>query len=179
MINFPKVQQRVQEELDREVGRDKLPSLGAKGALHYTEAVIHEVHRHATIAPLAVHHFPLHETEYAGYSFTRRDMIIPSIYEVHHDPATFPEPHLFNPDRFIDPEDGKFLPHPAVVPYGVGKRECLGKALAKAEVFLFTSCLLQQFSFHPTNSGPPALDDCTLAVARSPNPFKVRITSRL
>ena len=108
-------------------------------------------------------------------------MIAPCLYEIHHDPRNFAEPHLFDPSRFLDPAGQKFLPHPALVPYGFGKRECLGKTLAKAEVFLFTAQLLQQFTFLPSSSssgGAPALDDVSVTLTRCPNPFRVRVVPR-
>ena len=58
-------------------------------------------------------------------------MIAPCLYEIHHDPRNFAEPHKFDPSRFLDPSGRRFVPHPALVPYGFGKRECLGKTLAK------------------------------------------------
>ena len=56
-------------------------------------------------------------------SFLRTDMIAPCLYEIHHDPRNFPEPHKFDPARFLDPAGEKFVPHPALVPYGFGKRD--------------------------------------------------------
>ena len=61
----------------------------------------------------------------------RTDMIAPCLYEIHHDPRNFAEPHKFDPSRFLDPSGQRFVLHPALVPYGFGKRECLGKTLAK------------------------------------------------
>ena len=48
----------------------------------YTEAVIHEIHRHATISYISVNHAPMYDTTYAGYNFLRTDMITPCLYEV-------------------------------------------------------------------------------------------------
>ena len=50
--------------------------------LPYTEAVIHEIHRHATISYISVNHAPMHDTTYSGYNFLRTDMITPCLYEV-------------------------------------------------------------------------------------------------
>ena len=69
-------------------------------------------------------------------------------------------------------------PHPAVIPFGLGKRDCLGKALAKAEIFLLASHLLHQFSFHPASSGAPSVDEGDVGVTRAPKPFKVVVRSR-
>ena len=155
-----------------------MPTLADSSNMPYTEAVISEIHRHATIVWLGVNHAPMVDTTFAGYDFLRTDMIAPCFYEIHHDPRNFREPHLFNPQRFIDPASGKFVPHEAAVPYGFGKRECLGKSLAKAEVFLFTTFLLQQFNFLPPSAGAPALDDVSITLTRCPNPFKIRVVPR-
>ncbi len=64
-----------------------------------------------------------------------------------HDPANFPNPEKFDPERFLDPSTGLYRPHRAFVAFGVGKRECLGKSLAKLELFLFTSALVHKFKY--------------------------------
>lgn len=66
-------------------------------------------------------------------------------YEVMHDPAHFSDPDRFDPTRFLDPETGRYRPHRAMVAFGVGRRECLGRSLAKMEQYLFTAALLHQF----------------------------------
>lgn len=178
MINFPAVQGRAQGELDRVVGRGRLPSLQDKKELPYMEALVDEIHRHATIALFAVNHVPMHETTFAGFTLTEQDFITPCLYEIHHDPKNFDDPESFKPERFLDPKDGSFEPHPGVIPFGVGKRDCLGKSLAKAEIFLFSSCLLHQFSFHPPSSGSIGVNDVDIILTRAPKPFRVRIESR-
>ena len=53
-----------------------------------------------------------------------------------YNPEFFPEPETFKPERFLD-ETGKFVNDEHVVPFGIGKRYCLGKSLADKEYFLF------------------------------------------
>ena len=74
MVNFPTEQERLQAELDRVVGRDRAPALAdaRAGALPYTEAVIAEIQRHATIVPFGVNHAPMADTTFAGHDFLRR-----------------------------------------------------------------------------------------------------------
>ena len=63
---------------------------------------------------------------------------------------------------------------------GLSPRECLGKTLAKAEVYLFTAHLLHQFTFLPSSiKGAPAIDDVSITLTRCPNPFRVRVAPRL
>ncbi|KAK2178538.1 hypothetical protein NP493_539g02001 [Ridgeia piscesae] len=66
-----------------------------------------------------------------------------------------PEPHgsedlerpvCFNPERWLD-ETNTLKNNPAFMPFGVGCRVCLGEGLAKTELFLFITTLLQKFEF--------------------------------
>ena len=71
-----------------------------------------------------------------------------SLTHVMYDPKYFPNPHMFNPDRFID-QNGIFKHNERVVPFGIGKRLCLGQSLAEKEFFLFMVGFLQQFDISP------------------------------
>ena len=109
-------------------------------------------------------------------------MIAFALTEVLHDPKHFPNPYEFKPERFlnVDQESGKlvFKPHPALIPFGIGKRDCLGRSLAKMELFLFLSALLHQFEFESTSKGIPNIDDCHVGVTRMPMPFASKIKCR-
>ena len=75
------------------------------------------------------------------------------------DPNVFEDPHVFKPERFLDKETGIFQPHERVVPFGVGKRYCLGQSLAEKELYIFFAGLLQQFELHhPPGLTLPAYD---------------------
>ncbi len=63
-----------------------------------------------------------------------------------HDEANFPDPERFDPGRFLDPETGRLRVPRAYIPFGYGKHECLGKSLAKMEMFLFACSLIQNFT---------------------------------
>ena len=56
LVRYPEVQSRVQEELDRVVGVDRLPAMKDRADLPYTEAVMMEIQRHANIVPMGVQH---------------------------------------------------------------------------------------------------------------------------
>ncbi len=65
-------------------------------------------------------------------------------YAVNHDADHFSDPDLFRPERFLDSE-GRYRKDDRVLFFGVGKRRCVGELLAKAELFLFTTSLVQKF----------------------------------
>ncbi len=90
-----------------------------------------------------MNHAATHDTTFKGYNFPKDSLVIPAVSEVHYDSKHFPNPERFDPDRFLD-KSGRFVSNPAMIAFGIGKRECLGKTLAKQEIFLFTSCLVHQ-----------------------------------
>ncbi|CAB4026658.1 steroid 17-alpha-hydroxylase 17,20 lyase-like [Paramuricea clavata] len=68
-------------------------------------------------------------------------------YEIHHDPKEWPEPNEFKPERFLD-SDGKFVgwtTKHAFMPFGLGRRECLGQLFGKILMFTFASTLLHLY----------------------------------
>ena len=74
-----------------------------------------------------------------GHTIPRRSHVVPNLYGILHDPEVFPEPERFDPERFLetDPESGEAIRVRKVeefVPFGVGRRVCLGRSLAEREV---------------------------------------------
>lgn len=78
-------------------------------------------------------------------------MIIACFYGMSFDKTIWPESDSefdcfkFCPDRFI--KDGKITVPERHFPFGVGKHRCMGELMARANIFLFTTTLLQNFSF--------------------------------
>ena len=65
------------------------------------------------------------------------------------------------------------------LPFGAGRRNCLGEVLAKEEMFLFFTRLVRCFSIEPDNSSPlPALGDGDLGITFAPRPFTAKFVPR-
>ena len=64
-----------------------------------------------------------------------------------HNPEVFDSPETFKPERFLDSK-GHYLSirHPGFIPFGMGRRVCLGEKLALADLFLIITNLLQSTS---------------------------------
>ena len=83
----------------------------------------------------------------------------------------------FNPERFLD-DSGNVVKHEQFIPFSVGKRQCLGETLARAELFLFFSNLLQQYKFSPEIEGVLPKEEWSFGFTTLPKPFKVRLSHR-
>ncbi len=64
---------------------------------------------------------------------------------MHHDETAFADPYEFKPTRFLDDDDGSYVGDDGVYMFGPGRRRCPGEALARAELFLYLTALVQQF----------------------------------
>uniref|UniRef100_A0A672RFZ3 Cytochrome P450 2M1-like n=1 Tax=Sinocyclocheilus grahami TaxID=75366 RepID=A0A672RFZ3_SINGR len=149
MMKHPDVQERVQKEIDEVVGQDRWSSVEDRQNLPYTDAVIHEIQRNMDLAPIAVPHKMMCDTEYNGYVIPKGVMVFPLLSSMLIDPKMWKNPDCFDPENFLD-ADGRFQKNDAFVVFGMGKRACLGEALARIELFIFFTYLLQHFTFKAT-----------------------------
>ena len=175
MMKNPTVQDKVHEEIKSVVGTNSLPSWSDRSEFPYCEAVIQEVQRISNIVPLAVMHSALEDTTISGYSVPKGTQIFYSLTSLLMNPEYFPEPHQFNPERFL--KNGKFVADPRSLPFGVGKRRCLGETLARLELFKFFTAFFQRFK---VVSRPGTELDFTPepGLLRRPKPFEVKFLPR-
>ncbi len=95
------------------------------------------------------------------------------------DPEYWGDPESFRPERFIDQKTGNLLRKDQFVPYGFGKRVCMGESLARAELFLFTAILIKNVIIKkPENNPIPDPQNDIAGFTRSPQPFYIKIQRR-
>ncbi|XP_003439927.1 cytochrome P450 2J6 [Oreochromis niloticus] len=171
MIYYPDIQERVQAEIDAVVGSSRQPSMSDREKMPYTDAVIHEIQRMANIIPLNLAHMTSKDTTLNNYAVPKGTIIITLLHSVLCDESMWETPHTFNPQHFLD-QDGKFKKREAFMPFAAGKRVCLGEQLARMELFLFFTSLLQRFSFTAPAGEQPSLE-FKLGIARAPKPYRL------
>ncbi|XP_056408473.1 cytochrome P450 2C20-like [Hyla sarda] len=146
MAHYPDVQDKVQQEIYEVTNGFRPPEIMDKPQLPYTNAVIHEIQRVLDLAPTALFHAVTEDIRFRGYNIPKGTTIIPFISSVLTDPSQWETPEVFNPGHFLN-EEGQFRTRLAFMPFSAGKRVCLGENLARMELFLLFSALLQKFTF--------------------------------
>ncbi|XP_051785876.1 cytochrome P450 2U1 [Erpetoichthys calabaricus] len=146
MSLYPDVQDKVHAEIEAVVGKDRAPSLMDKPHMPFTEATIMEVQRMTVVVPLSIPHMASENTSFRGFGIPQGTVILANLWSVHRDPRVWDKPDEFNPSRFLD-EHSQILKKDCFFPFGIGRRTCMGKQLAKMEVFLMFSNLMQAFRF--------------------------------
>ncbi|XP_060545350.1 cytochrome P450 2K1-like isoform X2 [Pantherophis guttatus] len=172
MMKYPEVQRKVQEEIAKEVGV-RQPRTEDRFKMPYTNAVIHEIQRFADIVPTNLFHATTKDITFKGFFIPKGMQIIPLLTSVLHDESQWEKPHEFYPEHFLDSE-GKFVKRDAFMPFSAGQRVCAGETLAKMELFLFFTNLLQRFTFQPPSGTSKDDLDLTpaLGLTTPPIPYK-------
>ncbi|XP_072042831.1 cytochrome P450 2U1-like [Amphiura filiformis] len=177
MMLDPNIQLRVQQELDQVVGKNRMISLKDRPNLPYTEATIMEAQRMSSILPLSVPRATNVDTKLNGYDIPRGTIVMPNIWAIHHDSTIWNKPAEFRPERFLD-EQGCIVRRDELVPFSIGRRECLGKQLAQMELFLYFSHRMSKFTFtFPEGATPPNMQGI-MGNTLTPAYFEVCATPR-
>ncbi|NXP75906.1 CP1A5 protein, partial [Ramphastos sulfuratus] len=149
LVTYPNIQKKIQEELDQTIGWERRPRLSDRSMLPYMEAFILEMFRHSSFLPFTIPHSTTKDTVLNGYYIPKDCCVFVNQWQVNHDEKLWKDPLTFNPERFlsadgtkVNKEDGE-----KVLLFGLGKRRCIGENIARWEVFLFLSTLLQQLEF--------------------------------
>ena len=173
---YPDVQKRVAEERKHIIG-DRMPRLNDRGSLPYFEAVIQEALRMGSVAPLAVPHKTLQATECSGHRIPAGTQVWYNIWSLHNDESQWKDPQCFKPERFLDNE-GKLVrtTDQSFLPFGAGRRVCIGEALARMELFVFLSNILWKYDIVPDGELPDL--DGVFGIILKPKPFKIKLIPR-
>ena len=145
LANNPTIQLKAQSELDSIIGLSRQPSFMDRPSLPYIEAIITEVLRMGSVAPLALPHYTLEDTELQGYFIPKGTVAFLNLHSANYDSKMWESPYKFKPERFLD-KYGQLNKErvDSVIAFGAGRRRCLGEQLARMETFMFITFLLQR-----------------------------------
>lgn len=147
LARHPQCQRRCQDEMDAVLASaDQLGSVFSKDNLPFTEACLLESARFASVHMVAAPRTNVEEANVCGFRVPPGSRVLANLWLAHRDSGFWREPHLFDPTRFLA-EDGRPERKDAFLPFGLGKRVCIGESLAKTQMFVFVTELLKRFTF--------------------------------
>ncbi|KAJ7260207.1 cytochrome P450 [Mycena rebaudengoi] len=149
---------RLQTEIDAVMPNPAIiPDVTELQALPYLTAFIQEGHRlHNSVPILLERAVPdTGSFELMGYLLPPGTVVATQSWSMHKDPAVFPSPERFNPERWLDDnEPAKSLRAAHMMPFGLGTRACVGQQLAQASLRIILAVIVRNFTIraHPTTT---------------------------
>jgi len=125
-----------------------IEELDAHGGEEYLTATIEEVLRHRPVFLFAIPRAVKQPIEVGGWTYRPPAQLLGCIYLMHHDPALYPEPDEFRPERFLGA-------HPATstwLPWGAGRKRCPGLHLAMLEMKTVLRTVLASMTVRPAGA---------------------------
>jgi cytochrome P450 len=104
----------------------------------YVTATIQETLRDRPVLPNAAPRYVAKEVTIGDWTYQPGPCLLANTYLIHHDPEIYPDPHAFRPDRFLDEPPGTYT----WIPFGGGRRRCLGASFAMLEMKVVLKALL-------------------------------------
>ncbi|KAK0657820.1 cytochrome P450 [Cercophora newfieldiana] len=191
MLLYPEVQRKAQEEIDRVVGKDRLPTMEDEPNLQYIRSIVKESLRWMPTTIMgAVPHAVNQDDYYNGYLIPKNAGVVNNVWAIHMDPKRHPDPRRFEPDRYKD--DFQSLGDAAASPdaskrdqftFGAGRRICPGIHVAERSLFLGVSRMIWGFDIKPAKDANgkdiiPDQEKLTQGFVCMPEQFPASITPR-
>ncbi len=130
----------------------------------YLTATIYETLRRRPVLPNVAPRLVMRPVEIGGRSYPTGIGLVPNAYLVHHDPDIYPEPYAFRPERFLGQSPGTYT----WIPFGGGRRRCLGSSFAMLEMKQVLRAVLGARKLRTVADGfePPQLRNITIKPGR-------------
>jgi cytochrome P450 len=119
------------------------------GKDEYLTATIQEALRRRPVLPNCEPRLVKQPIEVGGWNYPTGVCLVPNSYLVHHDPAIYPDPYEFRPERFLDKGPGTYT----WIPFGGGRRRCIGASFAMLEMQIVMRAVLAGCELQPARDG--------------------------
>lgn len=140
----PAARQRLFDEVDGVLG-DRVPTMEDVDRLPWTRACVEEAMR-ITPPVWMVGRKALVDDEIDGFRIPAGSSMMVLITMIQRDPKLWPNPEGYDPERFL-PENSKGRPRQAYMPFGAGRRICVGSTFAIIEATLLAAMITRRLAF--------------------------------
>ncbi|KAF5940664.1 hypothetical protein HYC85_021831 [Camellia sinensis] len=152
LLRNPNSMRKVKEELDQVVGLNRKVVESDMDELPYLQAVVKETLRLHPSLPFLLPRSASEDTNYMGYHIRKNTQVLVNVWAIGRDPDCWDNPLSFKPERFIGSSIEYKGQHYELIPFGTGRRICVGFTLAHRVVHFGLATLLQAFDWElPSN----------------------------
>jgi cytochrome P450 len=151
----PEARERMFDEVDDVLGTRR-PTADDLGRLPWTTACLQESQRYYS-AVWIIAREAIEDDLIGGHHIRPGTTVIIPTHHIHHDERWWPDPEAFDPTRFTG-DAGKDRPRSAYLPFGGGRRVCIGHSFALMEMVLIAAIMSQQFVFDVAPGAPVELE---------------------
>ncbi|KHJ97954.1 unspecific monooxygenase [Oesophagostomum dentatum] len=167
LLNYPEAMDKAREEIKRVTGNNRPLSLLDRPTTTYFNATITEIQRLASVVNFNLWRRSSENSNVGGFTIPGGTTIAAQLSVLLSDSDHFKKHNEFDPSRYLKEE--RLDQH--VVPFGIGKRSCLGESLARAELYLIIGNLLQRYQISAVDELPSREPMTPNGVVRKPKPF--------
>jgi cytochrome P450 len=136
LVREPAVLERLVDEVD--AGEDA-----------YLTATIQETLRHRPVLPNTAPRYVAKRVTIGDWTYEPGCSLVANSYLLHHDPEIYPDPYRFRPERFLEQPPGTYT----WIPFGGGRRRCLGASFAMLEMKVVLRALLAACELRDSGEG--------------------------
>lgn len=154
MAQHPGARDRMLAEIDDVLG-PRRPGAEDLGRLPWTTACLQESQRYFS-AVWTIARRAIEDDVIGGHHIRRGTTVLIPIHHIHHDPRWWPNPETFDPSRFCPPDKDRH--RSAYLPFGGGRRICIGQSFALMEMVLMAAIMSQRFTFDLAAGYPVELE---------------------
>jgi cytochrome P450 len=145
---------RMFAEIDDVLGTRR-PCADDVGRLPWTTACLQESQRYYS-AVWTIGRRAIDDDVIGGHHIRPGTTVLIPIHHIHHDPRWWPDPETFDPTRFYPPDRDRH--RSAYLPFGGGRRICIGQSFALMEMVLMAAIMSQRFTFDLAPGYPVELE---------------------
>ncbi|XAR69695.1 hypothetical protein NMG60_11001392 [Bertholletia excelsa] len=166
LLRWPDAMKNVKEEIDRVVPNRKVEESDID-RLPYLQAVVKETLRLHPALPLLIPRNSMEDSNYMGYYIPKNTQVFVNAWAIGRDPESWNDPLSFKPERFLGIDIEYKGQHFDLIPFGSGRRSCIGYSLAHRVLHLALATLLQSFNWELSGSVTPETMDMRESVGIS------------
>lgn len=151
LSRHPEVQDALYREIQKVLQGNPIPSANEVGRMPLMKAVVKEVLRLYPVIPGNARVIADRDILVGEYIIPKKTLITLCHFATSRDPKVFSNPDSFQPQRWLSRDQSH---HPyASIPFGFGKRSCIGRRIAELEVYLALARILTRFEVKPEVEG--------------------------